>query len=212
MVAIMFVFMLAIPSNVAASEVEPAYLLSISPIPDSINSNLISLTKKNREIREKNELEKQRLILEEEAKEKAKWKEISVCNASSVKTYMDYRMITSKTSKQYQLIHNSGQISVQNDGLLVSEDGFIGVALGSYWGEVGTKYKFILSSGQELKVIKVDEKDDRDTYYGCVHKDDTSVIEFVIQSDSFLANYGTYSIDSIKSFSGQILSAFKYQE
>lgn len=110
-------------------------------------------------------------------------REIPVCHTSSVKTYMDYRMITSKTSDQYQYIHNSGKV-IKRDGFLWDGE-FKAVALGSYFGPIGSKYIFTLSTGTELKVVKADAKADAHTYGGCQQRWDTSVIEFVIDSRAF---------------------------
>lgn len=103
------------------------------------------------------------------------------CSTSSVKTYMDYRAITLTSSAQYQYIQNHMEIK---DGLLYSEDGYIGVALGSWWGDIGDKWIIELDTGITLKVVKVDEKADRHVNDGCQHKKDNSVIEFVIDTDT----------------------------
>jgi len=106
---------------------------------------------------------------------------LDVCSTSSVKSYMSYKAITNKSSKQWQYIHTNMQISEK--GILETTDEFMGVALGSYFGEIGSKYIFTLDTGVILKVVKVDEKSDRDTNNGCEHKVDNSVIEFVIDTE-----------------------------
>ena len=137
--------------------------------------------------------------------------EIKVCSNSSVKTYMDYKKITNKSSKQWQFIHNSGQINIVN-GYLMSGD-YIGVALGSYFGEIGSKFIFTLEDGKEIKVIKVEEKADAHTINGCQQKWDKSVIEFVIDSDYFpKANNGyVYSgnFNNLEQFKGKIIKIEK---
>lgn len=102
------------------------------------------------------------------------------CSTSNVKTYMDYKAITMVGSKQYQYIQNNMTIS---NGLLYDGD-YIGVALGSWWGDIGSKWTIELDTGIILKVVKVDEKADAHTYNGCQHRNDTSVIEFVIDSNT----------------------------
>ena len=77
------------------------------------------------------------------------------CSTSSVKTYMDYRAITLTSSAQYQYIQEHMTI---RDGLLYDEDGYIGVALGSWWGDIGDKWIIELDTGITLKVVKIDEK------------------------------------------------------
>lgn len=107
---------------------------------------------------------------------------LEVISASSTKTYMDYRAITAKNSPQYKYIHN--YMDIGEDGFLRDEDGYIGVALGSYFGEIGSRYDFVLDSGITLHLIKVEEKSDADTSYGFYHNCDGSVIEFVIDTKS----------------------------
>ena len=76
-------------------------------------------------------------------------KDIPVCSNSQTKTYMDYKMITDKSSKQWQYINASGRIKIENGYLM--EDEYIGVALGSYFGEIGMKYIFTLDTGKQIK-------------------------------------------------------------
>ena len=105
-----------------------------------------------------------------------------VCSVSATKTYMDYRAITAKGSTQYRYIQANMKID-EATGFLVDEDGFIGVALGSYYGVIGDRYYITLESGVVLPVVKVEEKADGDTIGGCSHGSDGSVIEFVIDTD-----------------------------
>lgn len=136
---------------------------------------------------------------------------IEVCSNSSVKTYMDYKKITNKSSKQWQFIHNSGQINIVN-GYLMSDE-YIGVALGSYFGEIGSKFIFTLEDGKEIKVIKVEEKADAHTINGCQQRWDNSVIEFVIDSDYFpkAKNGYVYSgnFNNLEQFKGKIIKIEK---
>ena len=118
--------------------------------------------------------------------------EIGVCSTSSTKTYMDYRAITDRSSKQYKYIRDNMMLD-ETTGFLVDEDGFIGVALGSYYGVIGDRYYVTLESGVVLPLVKVEEKADGDTDGGCYHYSDGSVIEFVIDvdyADSYFGQYG----------------------
>lgn len=117
-----------------------------------------------------------------------KSKEISVCARSGIKTYMDYRMTTVVASRQYQFMHNYMTVD-KKTGFLYDKDGFIGVALGSFYGTIGDRFYFTLDSGIVLPLVKVEEKADVDTdYTGCYHLIDTSIIEFVIDED-YASNY-----------------------
>ncbi len=105
--------------------------------------------------------------------------EVAACSYSSVKTYMPISTITSKSSRQYKFIEE--HITVDEEtGLTFDEDGFIGVALGSVFGEIGTRYYITLDTGIVLPVVKIDAKSDSHTVDGCYHANDKSVIEFVI--------------------------------
>lgn len=104
------------------------------------------------------------------------------CSTSSVKTYMDYRSITLESSEQYKFIQEHMHIK---DGYLLDEQGYIGVALGSEFGDIGTRWIFELDTGLEIYVVKIEHKDDKHTLNGCEQKNDHSVIEFVINENYF---------------------------
>ena len=112
-----------------------------------------------------------------------KGEEIENCARTGAKTYMDYRMTTVVNSAQYQFIHNNLTVDT-NTGFLYDKDGFIAVALGSYFGKIGDRFYFTLDSGVVLPLVKAEQKADVDTdAMGCQHLYDTSIIEFVIDSD-----------------------------
>lgn len=106
---------------------------------------------------------------------------VGVCSTSSVKTYMSYKAITTVSSAQYKYIHNYMYVDSET-GLLRHKEypEYIGVALGTYYGKIGSMYEFTLDTGKVLKVVKVDVKSDLHTYNGCYHREDGSVIELVI--------------------------------
>lgn len=133
-----------------------------------------------------------------------KTEDIEVCSTSATKTYMSYKAVTSTRSKQYRFIHSEMTVD-EVTGLLYDEDGFIGVALGSSFGEIGTRYYFTLDTGIVLPVVKVDAKASVDAPNGCSHSKDASVIEFVIDSEiageffgvggNGLVNHGNFNND-----------------
>lgn len=117
--------------------------------------------------------------------------QLELCGSAwrDFKSYMNYKKITSKSSQQYKFI--SGFMLVDEaDGFLrlESDTRFIGVALGSYFGGIGSKFKFTLESGVEFYAVKVEEKADKHIIDGCVHKSDSSIIEFVV-NDNFKSYY-----------------------
>lgn len=122
-----------------------------------------------------------------------KSEEVGVCASGTTKTYMDYRATTARASRQYQFMHNEMTVD-ENTGFLYDEDGFIGAALGSYYGEIGDRYYFTLETGVVLPIVKCEEKSDSDTDgSGCYHLSDNSVIEFVIDKDYALNYFGRLS-------------------
>ena len=123
-----------------------------------------------------------------------KSEELSVCSTNTAKTYMDYRMTTLVSSRQYQFLNYECSVD-KKTGFLYDKDGFIAVALGSYYGEIGDRFYFTLDSGIVLPLVKGEEKADEDTdYSGCYHTIDGSVIEFVI--DSYYASSYFFSNDN----------------
>ena len=122
-----------------------------------------------------------------------KTEELSVCSLNTAKTYMDYRMTTVVSSRQYQFIHNNCTVD-RRTGFLYDDEGFIAVALGSFYGEIGDRYYFTLETGIVLPLVKAEEKADEDTNSsGCYHVEDGSVVEFVIDSDYARNYFSTYS-------------------
>jgi hypothetical protein len=106
---------------------------------------------------------------------------------TSVKTYMDYRKITKTDSAQYKLIH-SDAIVIDDRGFLVTEDGYIGVALGTYFGPIGSKFIFTFEDGHQLKLIKVEVKSDAHTCDHNILDGSGAAIEFVIDSKTSWMN------------------------
>lgn len=117
-----------------------------------------------------------------------KTEELSVCSTNTAKTYMDYRMTTVVSSRQYQFLNYECTVDTKT-GFLYDKDGFIAVALGSYYGSIGDRFYFTLDSGIVLPLVKAEEKADKDTdNQNCYHAIDGSVIEFVIDED-YASNY-----------------------
>lgn len=134
----------------------------------------------------KNEIsEKKEEIKDYVEKNTIKLEEIDVLYSSSVKSYMDANKITNKSSKQYKYIH-SDNVKIDDRGHYYEEykgEKFYAVALGSYFGDIGNRFVFELSSGNKVYVIKLDEKSDNHTNDGYIHKKDNSVIEFIINEN-----------------------------
>lgn len=141
----------------------------------------------------------------------SKTTELKVCSSSKSKTYMSYKAITNTGSTQYKFIKSN--MTVNEKGLLVDKDGYIGIALGSYFGEIGRRYIITLDTGVILKVVKVEAKADNHTVNGCYQKWDKSVIEFVVDTKKAGEYYGVGSngyiangnFNNIPEFKGKII-------
>ena len=95
----------------------------------------------------------------------------AVCSTSTFKSWMDYRAITSPSSKQYALQKEA--TTDKNYGFRLHGD-FVMVAMGPQYGPVGSKYIVEFEDGKVLKVIIGDIK-----HQGCT-SDDGSMLEFIV--------------------------------
>lgn len=144
---------------------------------------------------------------------------VEMAYQTSAKTYMDYRAITDTSSTQYQFIH-SDEITICEDGFLRDSEGHIGVAMGSYFGEIGSRYICYLENGETIPVIKVEAKNDAHTIEGFCGSIAYEIIEFVIDTKSnwmqnnvwengyvFSGNFNNY-----EKFNGKIIKIDKVIE
>lgn len=103
---------------------------------------------------------------------------VPVCAPNSTfKSWMDYRKITSATSRQWKL----QQYATTDESGFRKIDEYFMVAMAKQYGPVGTKYIITLSSGVSIPVIIGDVKSGTT----CVHPD-TSMLEFIIDVESIL--------------------------
>lgn len=86
---------------------------------------------------------------------------------------MDYRTITDRTSKQFQLLKKG--FGIDEHGQLTINDYKV-VAMGFDGVEVGNKYRITFSSGTRLKVIIGDIK-----HTGC-NSSDGSMLEMIVDT------------------------------
>lgn len=145
----------------------------------------ITMKEQNAPISKKTEVQTIKIEAAEkiiQAKDLIKKTPINVLEKFSQKTYMDWKKITDKDSIQYLFIKEN--MTICDDGFLRDKNGNIGVALGSYFGKVGTVYEFVLDSGIVLNVVKIEIKADKHTVNGYHHKVDKSIIEFVVEPEA----------------------------
>ena len=86
---------------------------------------------------------------------------VPVHSTSSMKLWMDYRAITNTESTQWRLIQKA---QIGNDGIL-RIDGYICVALGRNYGQLGDRFIFLIGN-KKVRCIFTDIKADSDTLNG----------------------------------------------
>ena len=123
-------------------------------------------------------------------------KEREICSSSNFKSWMDYRSITSKSSKQYQLQQKA--ITDNNYGFRMI-DGYLLVAMGQQYGSVGKKYIIQFENGTVINAMIGDIK-----HQGCTSSDG-SMIEFIIDKE-VLPEFIKKSGDFNRIFGGSIVS------
>lgn len=138
------------------------------------------------------------------------YRRLEVLKSSSAKTYEDYKMITLKTSPQWDMIYNQELFTITDDGFLMTDDGFYAVALGSYFGWCGSKYIMITDEGNKIPVILLDLKKDIHTdenNFAGINNND--VIEFVVDSSKMPKWSNGYcyggNFNNIEKFRGNIV-------
>lgn len=107
------------------------------------------------------------------------WELLPVETDGTFKSYMDGSSITDVTSSAYNQIQ---KMSIVN-GLYV-ENGYVGIAISSYYGNIGDKFRITLSSGQIFYAVMTDTKKDEDVDENHAHKIDGSIIEFVVDIET----------------------------
>lgn len=132
---------------------------------------------------------------------------------TSNKTYMSYHAITTKSSPQYRLQHDS-KTTTDKYGLRRRGEDYV-VALGSYYGtKIGQRYQISFESGTTITAILGDCKSDRHTdSKGQQHLTDGSVVEFITDSadklNSSIRRKGNVSEHPGVNFKGNVVSIQK---
>ena len=111
-------------------------------------------------------------------------------NFGKNKTYEEYTLIDNVSSSQYRYIKSHMTVDPKS-GFLFDEDGFIGVALGYNFGNIGARYYITLDTGIIIPVIKIDAKARIDASDGCQGNYADDVIEFVIDTDKAMKYFGS---------------------
>lgn len=172
------------------SEFDDIGINNMQELKSASKKALNDLKRKQKQIEE--DKKRKQLIEQQKKQNELKYQNIVLKTQYSgkTKTYMDLNKITKRGTKQYSL---KQQYQLDNNGVYYySYKGkkFYTIALGSYFGEVGTKYLITLDSGKQFYCIKADEKANVHTVDGYAQKYDGSVIEFVINTKVAYNYYG----------------------
>ena len=123
---------------------------------------------------------------------------------SGQKTFMDYRAITCTSSKQYVLQQSAWTDDI---GLRRYNDDYM-IALGTYYGNVGDRFRITLDTGKTFTAIMGDVKDNAHTDSKNQHKEG-NIVEFIVDGD-YLSKLVWYHGDvSYAGFKGKISSIEK---
>ena len=107
----------------------------------------------------------------------------NISNSSNFKSYMPYKAITNKSSKQYKL----QQKTYTGDyGIRMIDDRYC-VALGSHFQkEIGTYFDLVLENGTVIKCVLGDIKSEKDTYEDNITSFNGCVSEFIVDSNHLI--------------------------
>lgn len=125
------------------------------------------------------------------------------CPKNTIKSYMDYRSIRDKSSKQYKLQKKAH--TDKKTGIRKVKSRYC-VAVGSYYTrKIGIKLDLVLSSGRVVKCITADQKSDRHTINKHRIHPDGSVAEFLVDSKRLKKRVRRMGdISCIRSFHGRV--------
>lgn len=104
---------------------------------------------------------------------------LPICSNSTFKSWMPYDALSVRTSNQWKL----QQKAITGHHGIREVDGYMLVAMGNFYAKdtIGKRFHITLSTGQELKVMTGDVKDDKHTdEKNCFTKHDNSMIEFIV--------------------------------
>ena len=113
----------------------------------------------------------------------ASYTSYDISNSSGFKSYMSYKAITNKVSKQYKL----QQRAYTGDyGIRMVDDRYC-TAIGSYFQkEVGTYFDLVLENGTVIKCILGDIKSEKHTYEDNITSFNGCVSEFIVDSNHLI--------------------------
>lgn len=120
------------------------------------------------------------------SKKKKDYKQYSVPKSSGFKSYMGYKAITNRRSRQYQLQVKYAYTG--NYGIRQVKDRYC-VAIGSYFGvKIGQYFDLVLKNGTIIPCIAGDAKANKDTDGSNIFSRNGCCSEFVVDSGSLVSS------------------------
>ena len=126
---------------------------------------------------------------------------------TNMKTYMSWKAITNKSSKQYQLQQHP-DIYTDEEGFRKIDDKFM-IAVGTYFeADVGQEVEVELDGGNKFSAIVGDIKANKHVDENIQHKVDGSVIEFLVGDNllPIIKKMGNCSYSEKNNFQGEVTS------
>lgn len=128
---------------------------------------------------------------------------------TNMKSYMDYRKITDKSSLQYKL-QQRDDIYTDNQGFRRIGCNFV-VAVGTYFTqEIGDKLIIELASGTLVQAVVGDIKDNKHTDdMNIQHIKDNSVVEFIVNTnelETIVKKMGDCSYSKVNDLGGDVVN------
>lgn len=153
-----------------------------------VNDFYFNKDNKNSNIRSLDVLTKTSEMKEDVRSKERKYKDYGVCSLNkTLSSYESGSIQWDYTSKQYDIMNT---MSLNSEGHYIDEYGYYAVAMGSYYGEIGKRFLVVFDDGSSFPIIKADEKSDNHTVNGCYHKNDNSIIEWIIDIPTAEQYYG----------------------
>lgn len=152
----------------------------------TISNDVVLDTSPSGEINQETDLDASNVSDEEEETDEQdllpSYNNMSVPSINSIKSYMDYRCITLKSSRQYALQNSLAYTGEQ--GIRMVGDRYC-IAVGSYYTTtIGQYIDVELENGKVIKGILADCKDDKHTDSTNRINPNGSVVEFVVDTDA----------------------------
>lgn len=118
--------------------------------------------------------------------EETHYVDMDVPTGKTFKSYMDARLITNKSSAQYEL---KSEYELDESGIYMI-DGRYTCAVGSYYTtKIGTKFDVVMVSGEVIPCILADCKADEHTdNLGQYTVGNDSIVEFIVHSPTLIPN------------------------